>query len=43
MALAIIGLIVCAVFLYVVFKNVQISEKRDKKILKRMTKPKNKK
>jgi uncharacterized membrane protein YciS (DUF1049 family) len=43
MALAIIGLIVCAVFLYVVFKNVQISEKRDEKILKRMTKRKNKK
>ena len=43
MALAIIGLILCAVFLYVVFKNVQISEKRGEKILKRMTKPKNKK
>lgn len=43
MALAIIGLILCAVFLYVVFKNVQISEKRDEKILKRMMKPKNKK
>ena len=43
MALAIIGLIVCAVFLYVVFKNVQISEKKKKKILKRMTKRKNKK
>lgn len=43
MVLVSIGLIVCAMFLYVVFKDVQISEKRDKKILKKMIKRNNKK
>lgn len=43
MILVSIGLIVCVVFLYGVFKNVQISEKRDKKLLKKMTKRKYKK
>lgn len=43
MVLVGICLIVCAMFLYVVFKDVQISEKRDKKILKKMIKRNNKK
>lgn len=43
MVLVGICLIVSAMFLYVVFKDVQISEKRDKKILKKMIKRNNKK
>ena len=43
MVLVGVGFIVCGIFLYFVFKNVNISEKRDEKLLKKMTKRKNKK